>query len=228
MATTHRGTEAPRNGGVCRGNCRVVWLLVASCMLWPSSLHAQQLLDRVLARVGGVAITQSDVDAALALGIVEAEPGQDRFASGTRQLIDRQLLLAEVARFPPPEPSDERIAEAVARMRERAGASFDAVMKRTGLDEQRVRQLARDSLRIQAYVEQRFGTTAQVGTQEARDYYDAHRQEFARDGVVPAFEEIEPAARQAAAADRRRRTITQWIADLRTRGDVVEAVTPRP
>ena len=201
---------------------------VAIYVLWLSPpLQGQQLLDRVVARVGGVAITQSDVDAALALGVAEPEPGQDAFASGARQLVDRQLLLAEVARFPPPEPSDMQIAEAVARMRTRAGATFADVMKRTGVDEERVRLLARDTLRIQAYVDQRFGTIAQVGTQEARDYYDAHRQEFTRGGVVAPFEEVEPAARQAAAAERRRRTIAQWIGDLRTRGDIVE-VKPRP
>jgi hypothetical protein len=196
-------------------------IAVAVYVLWLSPLQGQQLLDRVVARVGGVAITQSDVDAALALGVVEPEAGQDRFASGTRQLIDRQLLIAEVARFPPPEPSAAQIAEAVGRMRARAGASFDAVLKRTGLDEARVNQLARDTLRIQAYIDQRFGTSAQVGTQEARDYYDSHRQEFTRNGVLAPFEEVETAARQAAAADRRGRTIAQWIADLRTRGDVV-------
>jgi hypothetical protein len=194
-------------------------------VLWMPPLHGQQLLDRVVARVSGVAITQSDVDAALALGVVEAEPGQDPFASGARQLVDRQLLLAEVARCPPPEPSAAQIAEGVARMRARAGASFADVVKRTGVDDERVRLLARDTLRIQAYVDQRFGTTAQVGTQEARDYYDAHRQEFTRNGVLAPFEEVEAAARQAAAAERRRRTIAQWIADLRTRGDIV-IVTP--
>jgi hypothetical protein len=218
-----RTTEAQRH----REKIRSLYLCVSVvcgavvCGTWLSPLQGQQLLDRIVARVGGTAITQSDVDAALALGIVEPEPGQDRFASGARQLIDRQLLLAEVARFPPPEPSAAAIDAVMARMQSHAGAGFDAVMKRTGLDEQRVRQLARDTLRIQAYIEQRFGATAQTGTQEARDYYDSHRQEFTRNGVVAPFEEVEAAARQAASADRRRRTIAQWIADLRTRGDVV-------
>jgi hypothetical protein len=153
-------------------------------------LDAQQLLDRIVARVGGVPITQTDVDAALALGIVEPEPGQDRFASGVRQLIDRQLLLVEVGRFPPPEPPSSAIDDLLAAMRSRVGSELDSVMKRTGLDEQRIRQLARDTLRIRTYIEQRFGTTAQAGTQEARDYYDSHREEFMRNGVLPPFEEV--------------------------------------
>ena len=195
--------------------------VAALCLVSLSTTDGQQLLDRIVARVGGVPITQTDVDAALALGVVEPEPDQDRVASGERQLVDRQLLLVEVGRFPPPEPSSSAIDDLVATMRSRAGAELESVMKRTGLDEQRLRQLARDTLRIRTYIDQRFGTTAQAGTQEARDYYDSHRQEFMRNGAVPPFEEVEAAARTAASAERRRRTIAQWIADLRTRGDVV-------
>ena len=197
------------------------------CGPWLSSAVANQLLDRVVARVGGTAITQSDVEAALALGIVEGDSGADRLTAGTRQMIERRLLLTEVSRFPPAEPSPAVTAELVARMKVRAGAGFDALMKRTGLDEQRLRELARDTLRIQAYVEQRFGTTTQATAQEAREYYDAHQQEFARDGVTPPFDAVEGAARQAASAERRRRTIAQWVDELRTRGDVVE-VRSRP
>jgi hypothetical protein len=191
------------------------------CGLWPPVASAQQLLDRIVARVGAAVITQTDVEAALALGIVDAAPGEDRLAAGTRQMVDRHLLLAEVARFPPAEPSAADIDAIVARMRSRAGTAFAAVVTRTGLDDQRLRELARDSLRIQTYVDQRFGATAQASAQEAREYYDAHPQEFRRDGVVQPFEEVEAAARQSASAERRRRTVAQWIADLRTRGEIV-------
>ena len=193
----------------------VVWVA------WTSLASAQQLLDRIVARVGGVVITQTDVEAALALAIAEPGSGEDRLASGTRQMIDRQLLLAEVARFPPMEPSAADVDALVARMRSRAGGEFESVMKRTGFDAQRLRELARDSLRIQAYLDQRFGATAQAGPQEAREYYESHPQEFRRDGVVLPFEEVEAAARQSASAERRRRTVAQWIADLRTRGEIV-------
>jgi hypothetical protein len=186
-----------------------------------AQVSGQQLLDRIVARVGATVITQTDVEGGLVLGIIDAQPGEDRLASGTRQLIDRQLLLAEVARFPPAEPSPADIAALVARMRSRAGSDFDAAMKRTGFDEPRLRELARDSLRIQAYIDQRFGATAQASGQEAREYYEAHPQEFRRDGVVPPFDAVEAAARQSASAERRRRTVAQWIGDLRTRGEIM-------
>jgi hypothetical protein len=208
-------------------NGRSLWLVVALSLGWVSVVDGQQLLDRVVARVGGLAITQTDVEAALGLGLVDAPPGEDAIASGTRQLIDRQLLLTEVSRFPPPEPSPAAIAELVVKMKARAGARYGSLVQRTGLDDQRLRGLARDTLRIQAYVDQRFGTTAQVGLQDARDYYDAHRQLFTRNGVLLPFELVEIEAREAASLDRRRATVARWIDDLRARGDVVE-VTRRP
>jgi hypothetical protein len=112
---------------------------------------AQQLLDRVVARVGTSAITQTDVDAALAMGVI------DRTGDPVKQMIDRRLMLAEVVRFPPPEPTETAVNELVATMKAAAGAQLTQVMKRTGVDEKRLVEIARDTLRIQAYVAQRFG-----------------------------------------------------------------------
>jgi hypothetical protein len=41
-------------------------------------------------------------------------------------------------------------------------------MKRTGVDDKRLSELARETLRIQTYVLQRFGTSARAGEQMAR------------------------------------------------------------
>ena len=223
-----RGTEAPRpeslSASVCRDRRgRWHWLVVAAFAGWLSPAYAQ-LLDRVVARVGGVAITQTDVDAAVGLGVIEADAGD---SSPTQQMIERRLVLAEVQRFPPDAPADEAVDGFVARMKARAGGGYEALLKRSGLDEQRVRELARDTLRIQAYIDQRFGTSAQVSQQEAREYYDARPGEFTRNGVLAPFETVEPAARQAVSAERRRADVARWLRDLRARGNVI-LVTPRP
>ena len=69
---------------------------------------AQQMLDRVVARVATVAITQTDVDAAVVFGIVEPKVADGR--EPVKQMIDRRLILDEVNRFPPPEPTARRPA----------------------------------------------------------------------------------------------------------------------
>jgi hypothetical protein len=189
-------------------------------MLWLSPLSAQQLLDRVVARVNGSAITLSDVNGALALGVINAPAGAQQEAAATEQLIQRQLVLAEVARFAPPEPDPAAVDREVAAMKARAGARLPTVMLTTGIDEARIHDMARDMLRIQAYLNQRFGTTVQVSDDEVMQYYRAHPSEFVRNGMPIPFEEAEPTARQRAAAARRGATIGQWMTDLRGRADV--------
>jgi hypothetical protein len=195
---------------------------LALCLLhYGARTDAQQLIDRVLARVGSDAVTLTDVRAALGLGLVEAKPGTDQEAIALQRTIDRQLLLDEVERFPPPEPSAAAASAEVAAMKAQAGAGFDALVASTGLDGAKLEELARQTLRIRDYVAQRFGTTAQVTEDEARQYYDDHPDAFTRDGARIPFEEAEPAARQQASAERLSTTIDQWIRDLRQRADVV-------
>lgn len=117
---------------------------------------AQQLLDRVVARVGTVAITQTDVDAAVAFGIVEPKTADGR--DPVKQMIDRRLILGEVSRFPPPEPTEDAVNGQLAKMKAAAGDQAAPVMKRTGVDEKRLSEFARETLRIQAYLSQRFGS----------------------------------------------------------------------
>jgi len=207
---------------------RVTWrrgvccLHLAFCILhYCAPVHAQQLLERVLARIGTTAVTLTDVRVALALGLVEVKPGEDRETAALQRAIDRQLLLTEVARFPPPEPSAAAVAEEVSAMKSHAGPELDRLRASMGLDEAKLQELARQTLRIRAYTAQRFGTTAQVTMDEVRKYYDDHPDQFTRQGARVPFEEAEPTARQLASAERLRRTIDQWTRDLRTRAEVV-------
>jgi hypothetical protein len=226
--TTHRGTEAwrpseeeqPRclGASVCR--LQAFWVLVVLCLvLWPSFASAQQLLDKVLARIGIEAITRTDVQAAVGLGLVEATSADDPAA--LRQVVERQLVLNEVTRFPPAEPPAAEIDQQLAAMKMRAGAGVEDLLRSTGLDESRVRVLARDTLRIRAYLAQRFGTSTQVSDDEVRRYYEEHRDQFVRNGMPIPFEDAEADARQRASAERLRTTVAQWLRDLQTRSQVV-------
>ena len=147
--------------------CRAtLYLHFAFCILHFDAVSAQQLLDRVVARVDGAVITLTDVQAAVGLGIVEAND----VATGTQRTIDRQLMLAEVARFPPPDPTDAALDAEAAAMRARAGANLPSIMRTTGVDDARLREIARDTLRIQGYLRQRFGQAAQLSTTEVRQW----------------------------------------------------------
>jgi hypothetical protein len=181
--------------------------------LWLSPLTGQQLIDRIVARVNGTAITFTDMNAAIALGIVSSSSAID-------QLIDRQLVLAEVARFLPPEPPPSAVAVEAGSLTTNAGAKLAEVMASTGVDEARIREMARENLRIQAYLNQRFGTAPQLTEEEVAQYYRIHPEEFTRGGTLMPFTEAEPLARERAAVERRATTVANWMRDLRTRAEI--------
>src|SRR5258705_2739802 len=215
-----RATEARRHGEARERVWLRAWLVCACFTVWLSHPTAQQLLDRVLARVDGYPITLTDVQAAIGLGVIQVPTGTDGIVTGTEQMIDRQLELTELQRFPPPEPVAASVMREVARLRMNAGARLPALMQSTGLSEQRLTDIARDNLRIAAYLDQRFGTIVQVSDDEVATYYRTHEAEFTRGGDTIPFEEAEATARQRVSNERRRATVEQWIRDLRSRADV--------
>jgi hypothetical protein len=209
-------SKRAKNGHIRLGVALLVWALAV-----PSG--AQQLLDRVLARIGIEAITQTDVQSLVEFGLVEAKSPTDPLS--IQQAIDRQLELREVARFPPPEPPAAAVDQQLATMKARVGDRHEAMMRVNGLDEARVRSLARDTLRIRQYLDQRFGISAQVSEDEARKYFDAHRDQFTRNGQALSFEEAAADARQRAAAERLQKSVAQWLQDLRARSEIVVVTT---
>ena len=238
-STEHRDTETPSvafqekklfrclGASACRGGggCRT-WLVVTAFVVWVSPGFGQQLLDRIVARVNGEVITLTDVKAAVALGVVEVPADADE-AEAIERLVGRRLVLGEVARFAPPQPSAAAVARETATLITRAGSRLAAVMESTGIDKARISDIARDNLRIQAYLDQRFGTTAQLTEEEVAQYYRIHPDEFTRSGTLMPFTLVEPLARERAGAERRSSTVAQWMRDLRARGDVA-VMPPRP
>ena len=178
-------------------------------------LRAEELVDRVAARVNGSVVLLSEVRGALALGVVAGPEPQ-----AIERMIERRLLLQEVLRFPPAEPSQGAIDAEHGRLIAAAGAQLDRVLETTGLTLESIRDMARDSLRIQAYLDQRFGLTVPLTDEQVAEYYRTHQETFRRDGVLRPFEEAEPEVRRLAAQERREMTVTQWVQDLRQRAEV--------
>jgi len=196
-------------------------MLLAACLTLTAASGAQvakpaQVIDRVAARVNGSLVLLSDVRAAAALGIID--PGAE--ADQVRQMIRRQILVGEITRFPPQEPPAAAVEAEVARMRARV--PDPAVLRRDyGLADGQIEALARETLRIDAYLNQRFGTNVPMTDEQARDYYGAHAGEFTRNGVLAPFESVLAEARERAAAARRRDAVAQWVVDLEGRADIV-------
>jgi hypothetical protein len=134
--------------------------LTAAAFLYAAALH-DETIDRVLAVAAGQVIMLSDVTAARDLGLLPPPDGDgaaDPVRSMLSKLIDRELVLAEVERYAPPEPAPEALERELAAVRARfpTEADYRQALARSGIDDGHVRDILRQNLRIRAYEDQRF------------------------------------------------------------------------
>jgi hypothetical protein len=168
-----RETTKPRSRGTPktgRLSSLVFVLMLASAL----SLAAETI-DRVLAVVAGQIITLSDVTAATALGLQSPGNAADPVRVVLSKLVDRELVLAEVERYAPPEPAPDAVERELGAIRARfpSGESFDAALARSGFDDRRLRAIVRQDLRIRTYEEQRFAAADPARRQSLVDEWVA-------------------------------------------------------
>ena len=200
-----------------------------SATLLVAAPTAQTTIDGLAAVVAGDPIFLSDVWnterlqlldpsgslAALREGRADDAEGQvlERLID---RLIDRRLVLGEIARYAPIRPPQPEIDAAVARWRARASARG---VETSAADPVALAFIA-DTLRIERYIEQRFTAAAHPTREEARTYYLADPESFARDGATPSFDDVEDDARARLGEERRLAMVRDWLAGLRTRAQV--------
>jgi hypothetical protein len=119
------------------------------------------IIDRILAVVGTQPITLSEVVAAQQFQLIAVPAGTaDPTGYVLDRLIERTLMLGEVDRFQPPEPDPVEITVRTDQLQARVGsaAAFDRELAVTGSTREQLRRFIRDSLRIETYSNQRFGS----------------------------------------------------------------------
>jgi hypothetical protein len=178
----------------------VAFVMIAVFAAQPVSA---EIIDRILAVVAGQIITKSDVEAAQALGLIEVGDDNNQVADSALQaLIDRVLMLNEVRRVVPREPTEAAIDARVAAVRNRFASpgAFQAALSASGIDEAVVRIYAEDDLSLAAYLDERFSAAAQPTDQEILQAGEANRQKLAE--------------------ERRRTLVNAWVAELRRRTEI--------
>lgn len=187
------------------------------------SLSAAPVIDRVLAVVSGSIITLSDANAAIALGMVNTAGAVDPIRSALDQLIERSLMLAEMERYGPPQPAAAEVDARVRVLRTRAGgeAHLQQTLAAVGFTEEQLRQIARDDLRLQDYLNQRFAAPGPASDEEVRRYYREHQGEFIRGGMQQPLSTVEADVRSRLDTARRTAMVEEWLRQLRLRADVL-------
>lgn len=197
----------------------VVGLTILVSASWPVRA---EIIDRVLAVVDTQIITLSDVRAALRFGLVPEDLTTDPTGAVLQRLIDRRLMLIEVDRYAPPEPSEAAVNASLAAVERRFkdALGLEIALNQSSLTREELRRHLRDTLRIESYLQQRFSTSVQVSDDEVARYYREHPEEFTREGQVRSFEEARETARARVIEHQRATFVTQWIEGLRKRGSV--------
>ena len=204
----------------------LVCLTLSMTLTAPSA--GAEVIDRILAVVEGQIITLSDARAALRLDLVPADVSDDPIAAVMQRLIDRRLMLAEVERYAPAEPPasaiDARLASIQARFKDALG--LEIALNQTAMTREELQRHIRDTLRIDAYLQQRFSITVEPSQDDMQRYYREHPAELTADGVLRPFPEVAERIRARLIEERRDPIVREWIEGLRRRGNVVIVYLP--
>jgi hypothetical protein len=123
----------------------------------PGVATQQAEIDRILWNFNGAIITTTDVWQARQLKLVPAEAATDDQV--LRALQNRQLMLIEIRRVPPPAPAANDVAAHRREWETTLGSGVDvrALLAKSGMSEKTCDGWLTDDLRIRAYLHERFG-----------------------------------------------------------------------
>lgn len=206
---------------------RALSFVVLAALQTPGAAQAE-VIDRVLAVVDGQVITLSDVRAALKFELVPPDVTSDPIHAGLQRLIDRRLMLAEVERYAPGEPVAPAIDAGVAAIAARFpdALAFETALNQSVMSREELRRFVRDSLRIDAYLQQRFATLIQPSEDEVVAYYRDHPEEFTTAGALRPYADVRGQVRARVVEERRDTFVREWVEGLRRRGSVTVLYLP--
>jgi hypothetical protein len=171
-------------------------LWIEDCGLWIAGLLLAaslvvvsvraETIDRILAVAAGQLIMMSDVTGAIDLGLQSTDAASDPVRAVLTKLIERELVLAEVDRYAPPEPTAEAVDRELQRVRQRFPSpdAFDSALARSGIDDTHLRETLRQDLRMRAYLDQRFSLSSDRRLTAINDWMAGLRR---RGGVIDLY-----------------------------------------
>jgi len=142
---------------------------VAATSVW---LPAQEVVDRIAARVENDVILLSDVRALSRYQqLLDGKSETD--TQILDRLVDQWIVRTEADVSHSPRPSEADIDHGLSRVRESFGSEeeYQAKRKQAGLREQEVRAMVTAQLYLSNYLDSRFRPAVQVDPKEIEDFY---------------------------------------------------------
>jgi hypothetical protein len=167
----------------------VLALVAAFCS---SALRAQQVVDKTVATVSGGArvdlITYSDLLWQLALqpNTPVSTPRSEDLNRALQLIVDQRLILQEAEKLPTIVPSDAEIKTELDELVKQfpSSAEFYQRVSNVGLSSEQLREIVRQRVAIEKYLDFRFRSFTVVSEKEVADYY--------RDVYVPKLRQKTP------------------------------------
>lgn len=146
--------------------------LAAAIAIVPARLAAQEVVDRIVARVESDVILLSDVRA-LSRYQQFLDGKSETDAQILDRLIDQWIVRTEADVSHSPQPSEAEIDRGLTRVRNSFASEqeYESRRKQAGLSEQDVRAMVASQLYLSNYLDSRFRPAVQIDPKEIEDFY---------------------------------------------------------
>jgi peptidyl-prolyl cis-trans isomerase SurA len=214
---------------------RAFILLMPLCAL---SLHAAEVIDRIVATVNGHIILQSDVDEAISYQALAENRPLTAVSRGERKavldrLIDQELIREDVhaSDFQAASPADveARVAE-IRKLHPEAAddASWLAALRRYGLTAGELREKVTADLNSWKAVNARLRPSVAIDSGSVQRYYqDSFLPELHKTGAPePALAEVAPKIKEILAQRQINDLLAAWLKSLRSDSKIQIAYVP--
>jgi parvulin-like peptidyl-prolyl isomerase len=155
---------------------RLPWknrMAIAGLLVLAAVTPAQEMIDRVAARVDTDIILLSDVRA-LARYQLFADGKAESDAEILDRLIDQWMVRNEAKAALFPQPSDDEVKRSLERLRRSFSSpeEFEERKKQSGLTDEDVDRMLRSQLYLSNYLDSRFRASIQIAESEIEQFYE--------------------------------------------------------
>lgn len=194
--------------------------LAAAIAVAPAWLVAQEVVDRIVARVENDVILSSDVRA-LSRYQQFLDGNSETDAQILDRLIDQWIVRTEADVSHSPRPSEADIDRGLSRVRNSFDSEqeYEARRKQASLTEQDVRAMVASQLYLSNYLDSRFRPAVQIDPKDIEDFYQTAvvPRAKARGQEPPTLDAAHDAIQEALIQNGINQQADQWLKESRLR-----------
>jgi hypothetical protein len=211
-----------RRSSAAKRALRTALLATLALTLIPVILtsRAQQVVDRIIARIEGDVLLLSDLRE---LGQFQQLQGEKVEPKATRlnELVDQWIIEHEGKAAQFPEPSEGEVTASVEKLKKDLGGedAFQKRLKDAGLTQAAVQRMLRRILFFSRYIDYKFRTAAQIDPAAEEKYYNTEfaNQMKARGETLPPLDSVRSAIHELLVQEDISKRAAEWLTESRSR-----------